>query len=258
MSENRLTILGSSSGMPQGGRACSGYALEAGGSLNLLDCGGGVTSSFLRCGFDPKRIDRIFISHTHPDHVGDLPLFIQMVLLTRRENGLDIFIPEEFVRPFEITMQAMYLLTDRYPMAINLHGYKDGFVFEYGFKLEAIGNRHLVPLRDDIVRLGLANRTQCHSFKIEVEGGKPLFYSADIDSLEDVKPHVDGCGQVVMELTHVDLEQFFPWAAESDVDRFVISHLGGPDEVDLLQGKIQSAGLSNVVLAEDGMKLGFG
>ncbi len=255
MSQNIFTVLGSSSGQPQGGRACSGFALETGGSLSLIDCGGGVTSSFLRCGFDPMKVDRVFISHTHPDHVSDLPLFIQMVLLTRRANALDLFLPEEFVGPFEITMQAMYLLTDRYPMEVNLHGYKDGFVFEHGFRLVAIGNRHLTPLHDDIVRLGLVNKMQSHSFKIEIEGCKPLFYSADIDSLEDVKPHVTGCGQVLMELTHVDMEQFCSWANETEVERFVITHLGYPGEVEELRRKIKSAGLSNVELAEDGMKI---
>jgi hypothetical protein len=177
-----------------------------------------------------------------------------MIYLTRRQNRLDVYVPEEFVRPFETTLQAMYLIPDRFPFPLHIHGYSDGFEFNDGFKLTAIANRHLEPMADVIRQKGLDNKMQCYSFRIEIEGCKPLFYSSDIGSLEDIKPHVGGCGHVVMELTHVDLDEFFRFAVQAPVDRFVITHLGNSDEVEQLRGQIRSAGLSNVVLGEDGMK----
>ena len=56
MSQNRMVILGSSSGNPSPTRATSGYILEVDSRLSLIDCGGGVCSSFLRRGFDPLEI----------------------------------------------------------------------------------------------------------------------------------------------------------------------------------------------------------
>ena len=253
MGDNEFTVLGSSSGMPQTGRACSGYALRVGDSVNLIDCGGGVTSAFLRCGFDPRTVRRVFISHTHPDHCCDLPLFIQMIFLTGRKLDLDVYLPSEFVDPFETALHGMYLYAGLFQFPLRLHGYEDGFEFTEDFHLTAIGNKHLRPYKEFIAAGGYSNRLQCHSFRIEVDGCRPLLYSADIDSLEDIRPHVSGCGLVVMELTHVDFEQFAEMASGESGTRFVITHLGYPDAVEELKGRITRSGLVNVVLAEDGM-----
>ena len=94
MNINSFTLLGTSSGVPQASRANAGYLLKTGDSLSLIDCGGGVTSSFLRAGFDPLKIDRVFISHTHPDHCCELSLVIQMVYLAGRTEPLDVYLPE--------------------------------------------------------------------------------------------------------------------------------------------------------------------
>jgi hypothetical protein len=144
MSGNSFTILGSSSGLPQAGRACSGYLLQTGESLSLIDCGGGVTSSFLRSGFDPLKLDRIFISHTHSDHCCELSLVIQMLHVLKSTRRLDIFIPDEFVRPFLAYLNAVYLFPQHVAPALNIQGYADGFVYRGpGFELTALANQHL-------------------------------------------------------------------------------------------------------------------
>ena len=58
MSGSVFIVLGSSSGMPKANRACAGYALQVGGGLSVMDCGGGVCSSFLKAGLDPCDIER--------------------------------------------------------------------------------------------------------------------------------------------------------------------------------------------------------
>ncbi len=108
-----ITILGSSSGMPQPDRACSGYLLQTGESLSLFDCGGGVVSLFLRCGFDPMKLDRIFVSHAHSDHVAELTLLIQTLHGLNHDRQVQLYLPEEFVAPFEAYLPAVYLLKER-------------------------------------------------------------------------------------------------------------------------------------------------
>lgn len=251
---NSFTILGSSSGEPNPTRSCSGYVLQVGESLTLIDCGGGVSSSFLRSGFDPRAVKRVFISHSHPDHVCDLPLFIQMIHLSRRTNPLDIYLPEEFVVPFQITMRAMYLIPERFAFPLSIYGYEDGFEFKDSIHLRAIGNSHLKRLAYDIQRLGLANKMQCCSFKIDV-GDKSVFYSADIGEFSDVSRHLDGCDYVVMELTHVDLDEFFVFAPNLTDTRFVITHLSEDSGTEEIVERARAEGISNLVIAEDGMRL---
>jgi len=260
MTDNSFTILGSSGGMPQPDRASSGYALRVGEGLTLIDCGGGVTSSFLRCGFKPVDVDRIFISHTHPDHCCELPLFIQMVYLAGRTEPLDIYLPEEFVEPFDAWLRAVYVIPEKLPFDLNVHGYGDGFTFIEGFTLKAIGNRHLAGYAEFIDKLQLSNKMQCHCFRLEVPaspGGDvwTLFYSADIRDFDDIKAQLDGVDYAVLELTHVDLEPFFELAPTLSVGKFIISHLGDAEETSRVVQMAEKAGLGNVRIAHDGMVL---
>lgn len=254
MSNNKLVILGSSSGLPQAGRASSGYLLKTGETLSLIECGGGVTSSFLRRGFDPLDVGQVFISHTHPDHVTELPLFIQLAYLAGRTEPLDLYLPAEFVEPFRRFLLAVYLIPEKLPFEVNLIGYEQGVVYDKSFVLTAVGNRHLLGNRELIEQFGLPNRMQCFSMDIKV-GGKSLFYSADIASYDDVRAYVDDKDIVILESTHIDLGDFFDHASTVNVGRFVITHLGTDQEVAEINRLAAKAGVDNLVTAVDGLDL---
>lgn len=216
-----------------------------------------MTSSFLRRGFNPLSVDRIFISHTHSDHVSDLGLFIQMVYIfeqKKRTTPLDIYLPEEFLEPFERYLAAVYLFQQNFQFRLNLVGYRDGFEFAGCFRLRAIGNNHLSANAELIRTYGLPNRMQSHSFAIELDG-KKIFYSSDITSFEEITPHLDGCEIVLLEPTHIDLEAFFALAPRIRVGRFVITHLGGADEVSAIHRMASKAGVDNLVTAVDGLEI---
>ena len=240
--------------MPQADRATSGYVLKVQGRLSLLDCGGGVCSSFMRCGFDPLAIERIFVSHTHSDHVCELPLVIQMIYLAGQRDKVDIYVPSEFVGPLKTYLTAVYLVEEKLPFTVNIIGYEDGYTFSEDFRLTAIGNRHLNGHADHIKQLKLPNKMQCHSFEIEV-GDKLLLYSSDVFSFDDVKNHLDGKDYVLLESTHIDLEQFFEFAQTISVGRYVLTHLGAADEVAEIEQRARKTGLDNLVTALDGMEL---
>ncbi|MFH1686608.1 MAG: MBL fold metallo-hydrolase [bacterium] len=249
---SRFIILGSSSGLPQADRATAGYALEVEGRLSLIDCGGGVTSSFLKCGLDPLAVDRIFISHTHPDHCCELPLFIQLVYLVGRQDPLDIYVPDEFVRPLLDYLRAVYLIPEKMPFELNVSGYGAGWCFDEAFRLTALANRHLEGYRDLINKLNLPNRMQSHSFVLEVDGVR-LYYSADVRDVDDVLPHLATVDIAVVEVTHLDLSTLFSGSSVANIKRVVLTHLGTSDEIDGIKMLIAKHGLDNVSIAHDGM-----
>ena len=67
----RVLCLGTGSPEPSVQRASSGYLVETGGDLLMLDCGGGVFGRLLECGRHPVDIEWLFISHLHSDHMMD-------------------------------------------------------------------------------------------------------------------------------------------------------------------------------------------
>jgi hypothetical protein len=251
MPDASFTFLGTSAGLPSPNRACSGHILRVGESLNLIDCGGGVSSSFLRCGFDPLKVDRIFISHSHPDHVCELPLFIQMIYLTGRAQAVELYIPAEFVEPFEILMESMYLFRTRMPFELRTLGYKDGFSFEGPFSLRAIGNTHLRKYAQVIEQQELPNKMQCHSFDIRV-GESTLLYSSDIGAYADIELHIESHDFVILEAAHLDIIDLLKHVATAQVGRFIITHVVSEESVNEIVTAVRGAGLTNLIVAYDG------
>jgi len=101
------------------------------------------------------KLDRIFISHTHSDHVAELTLFIQMLHGASHGRTLEIYLPEEFVAPFEAYLPAVYLAPERLRLVLEIRGYDEGVVHSGDFRVAAIGNSHQAKLRTEMERLGL-------------------------------------------------------------------------------------------------------
>lgn len=72
----RVHILGCGDAFGSGGRNNSGYLVEAGDRLFLLDCGPTTLLAMKRAGFNPRRLDAIFLSHLHGDHCAGVPFFL--------------------------------------------------------------------------------------------------------------------------------------------------------------------------------------
>ncbi|PWB77689.1 MAG: hypothetical protein C3F08_09570 [Candidatus Methylomirabilota bacterium] len=68
----QLTILGSGTAIPSLTRGSPGLLVEAAGSSVLLDGGAGTLPRLLKAGITATELDRVFYTHLHPDHTGDL------------------------------------------------------------------------------------------------------------------------------------------------------------------------------------------
>ena len=92
----KLHILGCGDAFGSGGRNQSGYLVETEQRLFLLDCGPTTLLAMKRAGFDPRRLDAVFISHLHGDHFGGLPfLFIEFLHQRPRAKPLHIAGPPQ-------------------------------------------------------------------------------------------------------------------------------------------------------------------
>jgi ribonuclease BN (tRNA processing enzyme) len=59
--------------MPVAGRAGISSALIADERVFVIDCGRGSPSAFANAGLDFSRLEAVFLTHLHADHIGDLP-----------------------------------------------------------------------------------------------------------------------------------------------------------------------------------------
>ncbi|MCX6835612.1 MAG: MBL fold metallo-hydrolase, partial [candidate division Zixibacteria bacterium] len=150
---------------------------------------------------------------------------------------------------------AVYLFPQHLTLDLHLHGYADGFVYHgEGFDLTAIANQHLEKAADLIEQYDVPNRMQCHSFRITT-AAKTLFYSSDVAGWQDIATHLDGLDYALIESTHVELDRVFQQARSSAGVKYVLTHLGNETEVADLVRQIDAAGLDNMILADDGLRL---
>lgn len=92
--EFELTILGSASALPASTRNPSAQALSVHGRLFLIDCGEGTQQRIRQEHLSFIKIEAIFISHIHGDHVFGLFGILSTMGLYRRVAPLHIFGPQ--------------------------------------------------------------------------------------------------------------------------------------------------------------------
>lgn len=71
--EFRVTLLGTGSPAPVMKRFGPGVLVQAGGKTLIIDAGRGVTQRLLQSGVTLGRVDALFITHLHSDHVVGIP-----------------------------------------------------------------------------------------------------------------------------------------------------------------------------------------
>ncbi len=89
-----LTIMGTASAMPVSDRTPSAQMLNANGRLFLIDCGEGTQQQIRRCHLSFLRIEAIFISHIHGDHLFGIFGLLNTMAMYGRTAPLDIYGPQ--------------------------------------------------------------------------------------------------------------------------------------------------------------------
>ena len=92
----KLTILGSSSALPTSERFPSAHVLNAHERLYLIDCGEGTQMQLRKNRLPFGRINHIFISHLHGDHIFGLYGLLSSFSLMGRKTKLHLYAPEAY------------------------------------------------------------------------------------------------------------------------------------------------------------------
>jgi len=107
----KLTILGSSSALPTSERYPSAHVLNAHERLFLIDCGEGTQMQLRRNRIRLSKINHIFISHLHGDHIFGLYGLLSSFSLMGRQGPVHLYAPENYdnilhshLRDFDINL----------------------------------------------------------------------------------------------------------------------------------------------------------
>lgn len=122
-----LVFLGTSSAIPTSHRNHSAVALKAFGEIFLFDCGEGTQLQMSKAKISPMKINNIFITHFHGDHILGLPGIIQSMAFRGRKNPLHIFGPKGLVEMVSIIRNFGYFSLT---FEIYMHEIDDGIILE--------------------------------------------------------------------------------------------------------------------------------
>lgn len=107
-----VTILGSNSAFPSQGRFPSSQVVYHNDDLYLIDCGEGTQIRMSDFSIKRSRIEHIFISHLHGDHVFGLPGLINSYHHFGRVNPLHIYGPTGIRSLIEAVLRMTYSMVE--------------------------------------------------------------------------------------------------------------------------------------------------
>lgn len=141
----RITVipLGTSSGVPTAERNTAAVAIAFERRWILLDCGEATQHRILRSPLKPQRLDAIFVSHLHGDHLLGLPGLLNSLSLQDRGQPLAVYGPPGIRKFLKEAFKAMDSRLS-YPLAVRE---SEGGVLlrAEGYSVSALQLSHRVP-----------------------------------------------------------------------------------------------------------------
>lgn len=126
----QIQFLGTGAGMPSKARNTSSLAvklLEENGFVWLFDCGEATQHQILHTSLKPRKINKVFITHLHGDHIFGLPGFISSRSFLGGTTPLTIYGPVGLQEWLETTLQVT---GTHLTYELNFEVIKEGVVFE--------------------------------------------------------------------------------------------------------------------------------
>lgn len=155
-----VTFLGTAGSLPTPERNPSAVLVNREGELILFDCAEGTQRQMMRARTGMMRLNYIFLTHLHADHILGIPGLLETMAFQGRENPITIAGPVNTIRLVECFKSVCYFSRSFIVQAVEL---EPGDVIKMkGFQVKAISTNHSVPsigysLEEDM-RLGRFNR----------------------------------------------------------------------------------------------------
>ena len=226
----KLTVLGSSHGVPSETRFSSGYMLEVGENIYLFDGGAPLADLLLRKGKSFTNVKAFFNSHFHSDHISGATNMVALCCWYYTESDIDVFLTSEnnkkIFADFVSASADIKIPEER----VRLSVISGGVIFDDGtVRVTAIPTKHSC--------MGGA-----FAFFIECEG-KSILYTGDMTYELDDFPQIAFerfIDLIITECAHFPLQTLEERMTRMKTNTLVISHVypvSKIDEINLIKDK---------------------
>lgn len=138
----KVYFLGVGGGIPSVTRSPPSVAVNFQGKTLLFDCGEGTQLQLQRVGLSPHKIQEIFITHLHGDHVLGLPGLLSTMMMLNRTKPLMIYGPVGTKKFTETTLELTHAHID-FPLTVK--NVKEGIIStQHQYRVECFPSIHSV------------------------------------------------------------------------------------------------------------------
>lgn len=143
MSDLQLVFLGTGSGRPTPRRNVAGLFVRFGPTALLFDCGESTQMQLLRAGARTSRLEAVFVTHFHGDHINGLPGLLGTLGLNGHERDVTVVGPRGMQRYLR-TLHELLICRPAYPVHVVENAV--GPIYRGAdFSVRAIKLQHRVP-----------------------------------------------------------------------------------------------------------------
>ena len=217
----RITTLGTSHGDHTYCRFNSSTLFEVDSLSYLVDCGEPVNGLMIRAGKPFAKLQAVFVTHMHEDHVGGLPDLIKaLIKYSADDRQVRVFLPEAAATaPLEGWLNAMHLAWPSPEVGLRVVP-GEGAVFDDGTcSVTAARTRHMG-----------AGSIPSFAYILEAEG-KRVVSTGDLQADFSDFPNVarrEPCDLCLCEITHFKPETALPVLMDCPIRRLVLNHVHNP------------------------------
>lgn len=179
-----LTILGCSSAVPIYNRFPSAQVLQVQNNLYMIDCGEGAQFQMSKFKVKRSRINQIFISHLHGDHINGLLGLLGTYALNGRTNPLEIYAPAPIQEYVESNIRLMGARLSYPIQCIEIDTTKHQQVFE-----DSVVEVYSIPLDHRVPTSGFLFREK--SMERNIDPAALSTYDLTVDEIKTIKSEID-------------------------------------------------------------------
>lgn len=203
----KITILGSSHGVPEPNRRCACTMLQVGGNTYFVDMGMPAIDELVRRGIPVDSVRGIFITHMHGDHTDGLIQFVDLITWYYRSADPQICLPGEGM---EKALTEWVKAVGNTPRPLRYSGIREGLIFDDGtVKVTAMPTQHCPGSR---------------ALLVEAEG-KRILFTGDLAGPGKDFPAVDGTVELMLcESAHFPATEYIPVLEKWKPEKICVTH----------------------------------
>jgi len=250
----KLTILGSGTTVPSKGRSAPAYLIEIDNKLILLDSGEGTKRRLAEADKDLDDIDYIFYTHTHVDHVSELPAILWGCNWHEkpRTKDLPIYGPKGFKKFYKKMLAAYWpQFEEKATFKVNIIELKNTKteLDNFTIKTKSLDEQGNTLIKNSV------------GYRIE-HGGKTFVFTGDVGYNENIIKLARKADLLLIESAaptitdgHLTPSQAGELATKAKVKKLVLTHFyPAVEKIDI---KAEAAKTFNgeIIIAEDLMEI---